>query len=226
MIKSPILLTGIERSGTTIVARILQSCRVWHGNCSVMMENKPIRQLMDYYYISQQADPNGQYPLVATNHDMPVPDNWRNDIEESLMVQGYVRGNWFLKSSRLIHIWPLMNKAYPDAKWLIVRRRSGDIIESCMKTGFMKAYKNSKIREQIGIVDEREAWAWWIHQHENQLVEMIKAGLNVKVIWPDRMIEGDYAQMAETLDWLGLRWNEKIVPIVEDQLIKGRTNKR
>ena len=47
---------------------------------------------------------------------------------------------------------------------------------------------------------------------------MIEAGLNCKVVWPDRMVNGDYSQIQETLEWLGLPWDHSIINIIDPLL--------
>jgi hypothetical protein len=47
---------------------------------------------------------------------------------------------------------------------------------------------------------------------------MIETGLNCKVIWPERMVDGDYSQIIEMLKWLGLEWNDSIIPTTKKLL--------
>ena len=51
---------------------------------------------------------------------------------------------------------------------------------------------------------------------------MIEAGLNCRIIWPERMVTGDYQQIYETIEWLGLRWNNAIPSIIDPLLNKSR----
>jgi hypothetical protein len=119
-------------------------------------------------------------------------------------------------------MWPIWNYAYPNAKWLIVRRRTGDVIESCVKTAYMLTFKSQENLDAVGAKDEREGWKWWVHQYENKFREMIEAGVNCKIIWPERMVTGDYQQVYEMLDWLGMEWNSNIVATIDPMLIKSR----
>lgn len=194
---SPIFITGIERSGSSIVAHMIAMCGVWTGTVTEMCENIYIKQLVDQYYRDIQADVRGQYPLPVVTK---LPQRKLIvQINKILLAEGWdgLKG-WMYKSSRLCQTWPLWHQNYPTAKWVVVRRRTGDIINSCLKTGFMTAYKNG------------DGWKAWIHEHERRFVEMISAGVNVKIIWPDRMMDGDFVQMKETIEWLGLQWNEQI----------------
>lgn len=210
---SPILITGIERSGSTIIAKIIASCKVMTGATTEMMENTAIKKAVDNYYIEDLFMPvNGQKPLPNLA-DLHIPFGWGGMIENILIDQGYKGENpWMYKSHRIAQIFPVWQYAFPNAKYIIVRRKTSDIIQSCLKTGFMTAYQ------------DKEGWLEWVHQHEKLFVGMIEAGLNCKQIWPERMVYGDYSQVYEMIEWLGLEWNDNIVSLVTP-LLKNSSQK-
>ena len=211
-LNSPIFVTGIERSGNSIVAKIIGSCEVFTGHTTEMMENIEIKKLIDAYYELIDKDKKGQHPLPDTSK-LIIPTNWKQKVNDILSGEMYNEDNyWMLKGSRLCQTWPVWHYAFPNAKWIIVRRRPGDIIESCLKTGYMTAYK------------DREGWLWWIHEHEKLFVEMIEAGVNCKIVWPERMASGDYQQIFEMLDWLGLSWSDNIIEMVSPLLWNSKQN--
>jgi hypothetical protein len=218
---SPILLTGIQRSGTTIIAKILSMCGASTGDVSEMFENKAIKKYVSEYYNGIGKDP--QFPLPDTAQ-MPLPIHWGHSVQH---FGGFdFNSPWMFKSSTNCQIWPVWNFAFPNAKWIIVRRRTGDIVSSCMKTAYMAAFKNPQNRGLIGASSEQEGWLWWVHQHEKLFVEMIEAGLNCKIIWPERMVNGDYSQIFEMLEWVGLQWNEKIVETIHPMLYNSKQKER
>jgi hypothetical protein len=141
---------------------------------------------------------------------------------EILKEEGYKDGKWMCKNSKLGQMWPVWNYAFPNARWIIVRRRTGDIVESCIKTGYMTMFKEPSNLKQVGAKDETEGWKWWVNQYEKRFVTMIEAGVNCRVVWPERMVSRDYQQINETLEWLGLVWNDKIIEIIDPMLIKSR----
>ena len=91
-----------------------------------------------------------------------------------------------------------------------------------MRTGFMSAFNNKTKQKAVGASTPEEGWLWWVRQHEARFSEMIMEGLNVKQIWPERMVERDYRQTSEMLEWLGLEWNDKIFDFIEPKLWKAR----
>ncbi|MGB4239665.1 MAG: hypothetical protein WBJ87_08685, partial [Candidatus Hydrothermia bacterium] len=69
---------------------------------------------------------------------------------------------------------------------------------------------------------EEEGWLWMVHEYEKRFVEMIMSGIDCKVIWPDRMVYGDYQQIYEMLEWLGLPWKSEILTFLDPLLEKSR----
>jgi hypothetical protein len=112
-------------------------------------------------------------------------------------------------------MWPVWNYAFPNAKWVVVRRRSPDIVDSCLKTSFMRAF------------DDSEGWNGWIREHEKRFAQMYETGLNLHVIWPERIIHGDYTQMYQLIEWLGLEYKaQDIVNFIEPKLWKARLKQK
>ncbi len=227
---SPILITGCARSGTSMVAGAINLCGAFGGimnspnksNEKSMFENIQItEELCKPYLRSIGADSAGQYPLPDP-YNLSIPSNWRSRVEEIMVEQGYKGGPWMCKGSKLCLMWPVWHHAFPTAKWIVVRRRTADIIHSCQKTGYMKAFRYPTNQVAVNAKDETEGWLWWIHQHEKRFVEMITEGLNVKIVWPERMVYGDYQQMFETMDWLGLPWKTDVLSFIDPKLWRVR----
>jgi len=228
--EQPILITGAARSGTSMVAGVINLCGAFGGDMSAgnrynakgMFENVNIRQnIVKPYLRALGVDPNGQYPLPNID-TLPIPNNWKDTVENGMKNEGYKGGKWFYKGAKMCLHWPVWDHAFPDAKWIIVRRRTADIVNSCQKTGFMKAFNKDANLRAIKAETEADGWLWWVHQHEKRWIEMITKGLNVKVVWPERMVDGDYSQMKETIEWLGLEWNDEVYSFIEPKLYKAR----
>lgn len=228
--KPPILITGCARSGTSLVAGIINLCGAFggqmsgpnHNNAKGMFENAYIRnQIVKPYLYKIGADKLGQYPLPDPEK-IPIPSDWKYAIEEVMKNQGYEDGPWMYKGAKSCLMWPVWHAAFPEAKWIIVRRKSTDIINSCMRTGFMRAFNNQQNQREVGAKSPEEGWLWWVHQHEARFAEMIVAGLDVLQVWPERMVERDYRQTNEMLSWLGLEWDNKIFDFIEPKLWKAR----
>jgi len=225
-LNSPILLTGCPRSGTSLIAQVFAKCSCFTGSISKhnMFENTFIKEeIIKPYLSSIKADVNGVYPLPK---QINIPVNWKESVEASILEQGYRSGNWMVKDAKSSLLWQIWNHAYPNAKWVIVRRKPKDIINSCLKTGYMKSFSDPDVLYKIKVDTEEEGWKWMINEYEKRFVEMISAGLNVKVIWPERMVHGDYQQLYETLEWLGLPWKSNILNFIDPLLWNSRKKER
>lgn len=210
--ENPIFITGADRSGSTLIARIVALCGVELGLTNTMFENK---QLVDAsrVYIRDHSKTN-PFPTFDS-----LSLTWQTEVLKEMR-----QDRWAFKSSLLTQMWQNYDYAFPNAKWVIVRRKSADIVNSCIKTNYMSLFKSEENRQLIGAKTEAEAWLWWIHQYEEQWVQMITKGLNCKMIWPERMVTGDYGQIYEMLDWLGLEWDAKI-PLTIDPLLNRNRRK-
>ena len=230
--KQPILITGAARSGTSMVAGCIELAGAFGGitsppnrnNAKGMFENIYIRNnVVKPYLRSIGADSKCQFPLPDVDNT-PLPSDWKERIEINIIHQGYDgSGEWYYKGAKMCLMWKLWKKAYPNAKWLIVRRNTEDIVASCMKTGFMTAFANSHNQRKVGVQSEEAGWRWWVDQHLKQFDAMLAdEELNVRMISPEKMLLGDYSEMYEVLPWLGLEWNPEIVNFIEPKLWKTR----
>jgi len=228
---APILITGCARSGTSMVAGIINICGAFGGDMSGptpnnrkgMFENARIRNaIVKPYYRSIGVDPLGQYPLPDINN-LRFPADWQNRVETVMKEEGYKDGPWMYKGAKMCQHWTVWHFAFPNAKWVIVRRKTPDIIRSCMHTNFMRAFQKPANQKAVRAKNEYEGWLWWVHQHEFRFIEMMQEGLNTDIVWPDRMVDGDFRQMQQMIEWLGLEWKEKEVKeFIEPQLWKAK----
>lgn len=228
--RPPILITAAARSGSSMVAGAIALCGAFGGvtrgknsaNQKGMWENARIVNTISKPYLRGLGlDPLGQYPLPDVNN-LPIPTDLRRRVEQIMMEEGYSGGHWYYKGCKMAAVWPIWHYAFPRAKWIIVRRRSGDIANSCGKTGFMRAFTRKEFQKAVGVDNERDGWIWWINFHLDRFREMQDAGLDIKIVWPERMVSGDFSQLVDTVSWLGLTWNPAVLEFVDRKLWKAR----
>jgi len=188
-----------------------------------MFENAHIRNhiVKPYFENVLQVDRQGQYPLPDINK-MLIPPDWQERVEKVIIDQGYKDGPWMYKGAKMCLHWKVWHYAFPDAKWIIVRRKPSDIINSCERTGFMNAFSKHHIQRAVGVKNAHDGWLWWVRQHHERFTEMMMEGLNIKAVWPERMVNRNYSQTQEMLDWLGLKWTDEIFDFIEPKLWKAR----
>ena len=227
--KDPILITGAARSGTSMVAGIVNLCGAFGGelagptkfNKKGMFENNEIREkIVKPFLLNLNCDPMGQKPLPETFQVKKFlsegydPGILRDAVLEVIRKQGGDNRIWFYKGAKMCLLWPVWDAAFPGAKWIIVRRDVEDIISSCLRTGFMRAYTR------------RSGWLMWVAAHETKFEEMIFSKLDIMEVWPQRMINGDFSEMQIVLNHLGLEWDkEKVLDFIDYRLWKqGQKN--
>jgi hypothetical protein len=202
-----------------MTAGIIERCGAFGGrtigpndyNKRGMYENREIRDnIVKPYLTLCGADPRGQHPLPNVNRLIPV-GNLRAKVEQVMKFHGYQDGPWYYKCAKACLIWPVFHEAFPEARWVIVRRRDEDIINSCLHTAFMNSFKTA------------DGWQGWIDHHKARFKEMTDAKLQIFEVWPTRFVFGDLAEIRAAVEWLGLRWNEEAVTsFVSKDLWKGK----
>ena len=217
-----------------MVAGIINICGAFGGNMSGpnqnnakgMFENVRIRQsIVKSYYISLGVDRLGQYPLPDINN-LQIPPGWKDRVEQVFIDEGYEEGPWMYKGAKMCQHWPVWNYAFPEAKWVIVRRKTPDIINSCMRTGFMRAFNKFQNQRAVRAKSAYEGWYWWVQQHIDRFQEMVDERLQTVQVWPERMVDGDFGQIQDMIEWLELEWKEEEVrAFIEPKLWKNKRKK-
>lgn len=215
----PILVTGCARSGTSLVAGIIDKCGAFGGettpplphNPKGQFENDTLRGLLKEWISLQGYDKMGQKPLPVTNklESWPV---FKSHIEYVFKEQGYEGGPWYYKEAKLCLVWPMLHKNFPNAKWVFVRRPCESIVKSCLKTSFMR--KRNSWKE----------WVEWVSHHLKCLDEMKGAGLDVTEIWSNKIVKGDFSEIKPFINRSGLKWDEDIVKDFVEPKYYGRND--
>jgi hypothetical protein len=124
----------------------LANAGIWFGdtkegddyNINGYYENLGITSLIVQYLKMHDKDNLGKrfHPLGLASRF----HGFRKNVENIIVSQGYVCGDWFYKDPKIAFCWRMMAYYFPNAKWVIVRRDREQVISSCMRTPFMDAY--------------------------------------------------------------------------------------
>jgi len=199
MNNDPILITGTARSGISLIAEVIHLC----GAFTIPAFNGKIQHdLIKPFFRGIGADPTGQSRLPDIERckyltTKNICKYWPERVGSILLESGYKDGPWFYADPKSCLIWPIWAEAFPKVWWIIVRRKDDDIIQSCLKTGYMSAHKDIS------------GWLQWIEEHKKRFKEMIDGELNIWQIWPQRMVQGKLDEVKAMIQKLGLTWNEK-----------------
>jgi len=222
VMQEPILITGMARSGTSLIAGIIHYCGAWGGDMTGPTRNNKKGQFENNYLrdsVTKPAlramgcDPLGQSKIPDTK-TMLIDPNWRNRVLAAMHDQGLRDQLWMYKGAKMCLMWPQWNEAFPKAKWIIVRRDEASVIKSCLKTSFMRAYHNEA------------GWKKWCNQHILKFNEMLEAGLDISVVWSPRVMSGDFHEIRDAVEHVGLEWNEeKVRQFVTPEIWHGEVTK-
>lgn len=208
--KQLILITGVERSGSTLVARVLQFCDANVGYANKMRENIALSALTDSCINANTKDCT--MPKLTV---IPSASVWVESVEMRLKQQQIETVPFLFKYSGIAQIWPIWHIAFPKAKWIIVRRNANDIVHSCCATAYIDRFKSKQNQKAVGVSTESEGWHWWINQHKDCFVRMHATDMDCKEIWPEQMRDGDYTKIQEVVEWCGLEWNEDVIKMIQ-----------
>lgn len=174
---TPVFVTGLPRSGTSMVAGLLGLCGLWLGhtvpggkeNVRGFFENVVLRERVQKEILRQgQFDPLGvrRLPPLAWH---PIVKTLREVVGAALATQQYDgRQIWGFKDAKLTLTWRLWNEHFPRARWIIVRRPSDEIIASCLRTSFMKQHSSdpafwrrfvADYLERLGALQRMVGWS-------------------------------------------------------------------
>jgi hypothetical protein len=226
-ITPPILVTGCPRSGTSMIAGIVSICGGFTGRVDRMWENIKIRErvIKPYFEHQLKKDPAGHYPL-PTVEEVFVLEEWfnlnlRGRIKGILLEQGWDWQPWMYKDSRSLLIWPTWIGEFPDATWVIVRRREEDILNSCVKTGYMRVSFQSNINDQLEGDHLAEAWKTMIAGYLRSISEVKCSKARIFEVWPDKMVKNDFTEIEQMIRSLGLQWKpDQVKEFIQPKLWK------
>jgi len=205
MLHKPIFILGVPRSGTSLVAGLLGVCGAWQGttlpatqaNPRGFFENRALRNHVIRPVLEKLGcDPLGVRQLPVLESLQPIP-NLAEVVLNLITRDGYVKGTpWLLKEPKLTLIWPIFMVAFPEARWIIVRRKSSDIVRSCLQTDFMAQHSSDP--------------CYWSHFVNQYLIRIERLKTSVKFcreVWPQRLIKHSLKPMESLTKELGLGWD-------------------
>lgn len=197
-----VLITGAARSGTSMVAGALHACGLDLGkplvgatqwNPNGFFEHRPIRQKVVKPLLRELGcDPRGQKKLPPRGICVPPARVAR--LRKTVNVR--LNGGWGYKDAKLLLLWPIFRAAFPDARWVLVRRDPKEIVDSCIRTPFMRGrmYK--------------AGWIEWVQEHELRMDDLKASGVPLCEIWPDPT---EPESFREVVEFCGLPFDRRAV---------------
>lgn len=167
----PVIVTGAARSGTSLTMGCLVRCGLQVGkhcgptpwNERGQYENRELIQTAQKAYLkSIGADPAGQHPLPT--YEQLEPDPGRRDrVLDVVRRQGVDTDQpWGFKDAKALVDWPVWADAFPHAVWVVTWRDRDSVVQSCLRTRFMRAYA------------DEQGWAGWWDYHEERAQSLLR----------------------------------------------------
>jgi len=219
MLGQPIFVTGPARSGTSLVAGAIRACGAWTGptiggsaeNPHGFVEHERIREEVTKKLLRQLgADPRGVDPLPPADTSMfdikYTSSQLRFDVVSLIEEDGYCVGPWLFKDAKMSYLWPFYDLAFSDLEpvWVVVVRPDHEVIDSCMRTGFMRSGRQGG--------QDREFWVDWLLETRLRLGRLAAdASWQVVHVSSRDLMRGDYSAMVDVCRCAGLEYNEQAI---------------
>ena len=219
---TPVFVIGFPRSGTSLVADMLERAGLFAGECVEaspdnrhgFFENKEIRETVIKGMLTEMShDPLGISSIptldeVREHWDDDEPAALRETVETMLAREGWDgESPWMLKNCKLVLLWPLFAKAWPHAHWVFVQRPTMDIMQSCLKTKFMKQHSLNP-----------GFWAELIDEYYARIEELRLTGVDIYSVCPHDGIEvGDWSRFLALFYELGLGDKANVITEAVDE---------
>jgi predicted O-methyltransferase YrrM len=206
MLKNPIIIAAPPRSGTTMVAGLLKKHGVWVGNARVTRypgtnsiiatENQNIKDLMKIMARSfDYQNWNKGFPVIS----LEDAENWgcwlRSEIKK-IVPDNTI---WLIKTAWTLIFYDIWKAAFPDAKWIIIDRRTNDIVASALRHPAMKRRGMKKIKQYVRALKKKQSLVW------------DELGIKqVHYVYADALASGDMGTAGSLLTFCKITFNPKI----------------
>jgi hypothetical protein len=144
------------------------------------------------------CDPLGVRKLPELGK-LPNIENLKTAIGDIVHKEGRVSDQrWLFKDAKLTLLWPVYQRSFPNARWIIVRRDEDSIVASCLRTSFMRQHS-----------EDPEYWRAWVREYETRLTALKESKANWNEIWPnDLIVNRNLEPLRSLVHELGLQWDE------------------
>ena len=205
MILDPVIVTGIPRSRTSMTMQMLELSGLFLGN--VIQETKAnpqgqkehrkiIDTIQKRHLTRHKFDGKGQNPLPPVK--WYIEDKDRRDkvlkIMESEGLKPMVK--WGFKDSKAVLDWRAWDKAFPNAIWIVTKRNTDEIVDSCLRTSFMSKYK------------DRAGWEKWIKEYDRRIHDLFSNVRQSYRLDTDQVVNYNFSGLQKVISACGLEWND------------------
>ena len=199
----PILIGGVPRSGTTLVAGIFKACGVWTGetipadkdNKKGYLENEDLVVLMREVFKG-----NGRF--MKSVPPVLVDKTYTPEFKQRVLDCIDTEGPWLYKDSKLLLARGRWVKMFPNAMWILPIRNTEGILKSlAANANWSKRAKKAGPDFYKECIDCLRAQQIIAAAHHNRSLWIVT----------DIIMQGELSGAQEVIKKCGLTWNEPAV---------------
>jgi hypothetical protein len=193
--EQPIFIVSPPRSGSSFTAHVLSELGVFIGktkpadkwNVNGYYENERMRALIvNYMRLNDKEHLRKRYNPENLSADYP---HFKDLMLAIATGEGCANGQpWLFKDPKIAYCWQMMNRSFPNARWLIVRRKRSEVLASIKRTEFMDAYSTD------------EEWIGYLERY-SRMIDRLEAGcknvMSIKVSSLMRLQDDALASLME-----------------------------
>ncbi|MGB0684551.1 MAG: sulfotransferase [Magnetovibrionaceae bacterium] len=205
--RPPILITGLPRSGTSLVTGLLGTAGLWLGrtvpggseNPTGFFEHEALREQVQKRILKRLGGDAGGVRRLPRLDSLPELPALKSHVEDLLAKDGWTPDRrWGFKDAKLSLTWPIWHRAFPEALWVIVRRPRAAVIQSCLRTSFMKEHST-----------DPAFWDSFVDAYLKRLEALKRSDARWVEVFADDAAEGRFAALEDIARRAGLSWDEQ-----------------
>ena len=197
-----------------MVAGCFEACGVWMGetvpgnaaNPQGFFENAQLKSLLHSMLCMSEFNDSDYLPPF---------DFWNEEVARSLSHlvprffegEGYVTGQpWAMKNPKIAFFWRLFERAFVDARWIVVRRDPMLVAESMCRVNPLTVPPKSRPLTKAALLQVTEAY--------DTRLQMILEAIPASRCWEvhsEPIAQGDFTELAQAIEGVGLTLEEQAV---------------
>lgn len=200
---SPVFLVGFPRSGTTLLDTFLMG----HDQTFVM-EERPALNLVDQQLggLAALADMDAQAIAQARDHYFDNVRKAEGDVGNKLLID---------KSPLFLQKLPLIQRLFPDAKFILALRHPCDVLLSCFMSNFRL---NSAMANFLKLEDAADYYDLTFQHWERSLALF---PTNVHTIFYEKLVDDVEEHVRPLFDFLDLEWDDNVLDHITTAKSRG-----
>lgn len=230
-----ILVTGLEKTGTSVIAGICHYSGLYGGKKEMLerpfshlpkggFENDDLKVNLFHPHLKKQG---WKLPHTAPESMVSVDPDFFDETKHIpikdlrlFVVKKLLRSGWngtdplFIKFPSFIRMPLEISTAFPEAKWILCRSNKADVMLRRAIHGFTK----SKINDDASVNSDE------VYRLAILAIEQIKENIHNHIeMWPEREVGGEWVALRKIIEDYGGTWDQCRIDDFADTITFNRT---